>query len=198
MMDITNSHSINLQAGLLGRQSIPPRLMSEPAPNVNDVHDMLAAAVCAPDHGAIRPWRFHVIQGESRLKLGNIFAEALKKREPQASLESIHKEENRPLRAPLIIAVCAKIDISRLDKIPAVEQIVSVGAACQNILLSAYDKGYGAIILTGINARDSYVKKEFGLEGPDEIVGFIYIGTNSNSITFEKNRPDYSNYMTEW
>ncbi len=82
--------------------------------------------------------------------------------------------------------------------IPAIEQIVSVGAACQNILLSAYNKGYGAIILTGINARDTYVKSEFGLEDIDEIVGFMYIGTNSNSINFEKTRPDYTDYMTEW
>ena len=198
MMSLVNSESIDLQTGLLRRQSIPPRLMGEPAPNANDVHDMLAAAVCAPDHGAIRPWRFHIIQGKSRLKLGKVFAEALKIRDPKATHESINKEENRPLRAPLVIAVCAKIDVSRLDKIPAVEQIVSVGAACQNILLSAYDKGYGAIILTGVNARDSYVKSEFGLEEIDEIVGFIYIGTNSNSITFEKNRPSYSDYMTEW
>ena len=64
----------------------------------------------------------------------------MKIRDPKAGIESIKKEEGRPLRSPLIIAVCAKIDISRLDKIPAIEQIVSVGAACQNILLSAYKK----------------------------------------------------------
>ncbi|MFL2655808.1 MAG: nitroreductase [Alphaproteobacteria bacterium] len=197
-MNIENSNSVDLQTGLLLRQSVPPRLMSEPAPTAKDVDDMLAAAVCAPDHGAIRPWRFHIIRGDSRLKLGKIFADALKIRDPKAGIESIKKEEGRPLRSPLIIAVCAKIDISRLDKIPAIEQIVSVGAACQNILLSAYNKGYGAIILTGINARDTYVKSEFGLEDIDEIVGFIYIGTNSNSINFEKTRPDYTDYMTKW
>ena len=81
-MNVENSNSVDLQTGLLLRQSIPPRLMSEPAPTAKDVDDMLAAAVCAPDHGAIRPWRFHIIRGDSRLKLGKIFADAFG-RDPQ-------------------------------------------------------------------------------------------------------------------
>ena len=182
---------------MLGRRSVPPRLVDGPAPTQADIDDLLAAAVRAPDHGAIRPWRFHVIQGEALNRLGDVFVEALKKREPDAPRETIEKEQSRPLRAPLIIAACAKIDLLRADKIPAVEQIVSVATACQNILLAAHGKGYGAMILTGANARDPHVKAAFGLEEPDEIVGFIYIGTPIGEA-LEKERPDPAELTTVW
>lgn len=195
-MDASVKQQQSLRDGLLNRQSVPPRLLDGPAPSQADIDDMLAAAVCAPDHGAIRPWRFHVIQGEALNRLGDLFVEALKKREPDSLPETIEKEQNRPLRAPLIIAACAKIDQSR-SNIPAVEQIVAVATACQNILLAAHDKGYGAMMLTGLNARDPHIKAAFGLEGPDEIVGFIYIGTPSGPA-FEKERPDPAEFTTVW
>ncbi len=196
-MDGSAKQQQSLRDGLLTRQSVPPRLVDGPAPAQADIDDILATAVCAPDHGAIRPWRFHVIQGEALNRLGDLFVEALKKREPGAPPETIEKEQSRPLRAPLIIAACAKIDQSRTDKIPAMEQVVAVGLACQNILLAAHDKGYGAMMLTGVNARDPHVKAAFELEGPDEIVGFIYIGTPSGPV-FEKERPDPTEFTTVW
>jgi nitroreductase len=196
-MDGTAKQRQSLRDGLLNRQSVPPRLVGGPAPSQADIDDMLAAAVCAPDHGAIRPWRFHIIQGDALHRLGDLFVEALKIREPGAPPETIEKEQSRPLRAPLIIAACAKIDLSRTDKIPAIEQVVAVGSACQNILLAAHDKGYGAIVLTGMNARDPHVKAAFGLADADEIVGFIYIGTPSGPL-FEKERPDPASFTTIW
>ena len=192
-MDGSAKQQQSLRDGLLNRQSVPPRLVDGPAPSQADIDDILAAAVCAPDHGTLRPWRFHVIQGDALNRLGDIFVEALKKRR-------MHGERGsplRPLRAPLIIAACAKIDLSRMDKIPALEQVVAVGSACQNILLAAHDKGYGAMMLTGVNARDRHVKAAFGLEGQDEIVGFIYIGTPSGPL-FEKERPDPADFTTIW
>jgi nitroreductase len=196
-MDGSVNQQQSLRDGLLSRQSVPPRLVEGPAPSQAEIDDFLAVAVCAPDHGAIRPWRFHVIQGDALNRLGDIFVEALKKREPDAPRETIEKEQSRPLRAPLIIAACAKIDLSRAEKIPAVEQIVAVATACQNILLAAHDKGYGAMMLTGVNARDPHVKAAFGLEAPDEIVGFIYIGTPLGPA-FEKERPDPEEFTTVW
>ena len=196
-MDGSAKQQQSLRDALRNRQSVPPRLVDGPAPTQAEIDEILAAAVCAPDHGAIRPWRFHVIQGDALIRLGDLFVEALKKREPDAPPETIEKEQSRPLRAPLIIAACAKVDLSRVDKIPAIEQIVAVGSACQNILLAAYDKGYGAMMLTGANARDPHVKAAFGLEGSDEIVGFVYIGTPSGPV-FEKERPDPAEFTIVW
>jgi len=78
---------------LIERKSTPPRLMNEyGGPTPSDIQDILRAAVSAPDHGAIRPWRFVIIEDENRAILGQIFANALKTRDPEASEEAIQKE----------------------------------------------------------------------------------------------------------
>ncbi|MCH2550189.1 MAG: nitroreductase [Alphaproteobacteria bacterium] len=182
---------------LLNRQSIPPRLVGDPGPTDDDINYMLDAAVRAPDHGAVRPWRFHVIQKQALERLGQVFAEALQRRDKEASNEALEKERKRPLRAPLIITVCAKIDEERTNKIPVVEQVVSAGTACQNILLAAHERGYGAMMLTGANAHDPYVKRAFGLNDRDEIVSFIYIGTPSSQY-IEKERPHAQEFTKYW
>ncbi len=188
---------LSLMDGLLSRNSVPPRLVDDSVPPQADIFDILAAAVRAPDHGAVRPWRFHVIAGAARERLGDVFVEALQQREPDVSVDAIEKERNRPLRAPLIIAVCAVVDPSRGEKVPVAEQLSSTASACQNILLAAHAKGYGAIWLTGKNTRDAHVKAAFGLSNDDSIVGFMYIGTPTGPVT-QKTRPDARDFTTVW
>lgn len=189
--------TVTMLDGLLTRNSVPPRLVDQaPVPQA-DIDDMLAAAVRAPDHGAVRPWRFHVIAGDARAKLGDLYAEAMRRRDPQANPDTIEKERERAFRAPLTIAVCAEVDPSRGEKVPVAEQIASAAAACQNILLAAHAKGYGAIWVTGPRARDAHVKGAFGLAEKDEIVGFIYVGRPSTPVP-DKPRPDAQSLTTIW
>ncbi len=61
-------------------------------------------------------------------------------------------------------------------KVPAVEQIVSAGAAAQNMLVAAHALGFGGFWRTGDAAYDDHVKQSFGLSANDEIVGFLYFG----------------------
>ena len=70
---------MNVLEALLNRKSTPPRLMDDHGPSPADVQDMMAAAMTAPDHGAIRPWRFVIIEGDDRATLGRVFAEALRR-----------------------------------------------------------------------------------------------------------------------
>lgn len=182
---------------LINRNSTPPRLMGDTPASRADIERMLAAAVSAPDHGAVRPWRFHIISGAAREKLGELFADALLEREPFAPTAAIEKEKGRPLRAPLIIAVCAKVDPSRAPKVPVVEQVVATAAAMEHLVLAANELGYGAIVLTGRNAHDPMVRRAFGLEGEDELVGFVYIGDTAGPAP-AKPRPDPSEFTSEW
>ena len=69
---------------LMSRNSVPPKLLRDPAPDEATLQEILATAVRAPDHGAIMPWRFHIVRGEARAKLGEIFVEALQQRDPDA------------------------------------------------------------------------------------------------------------------
>lgn len=181
---------------LLGRASTPPRLMDEPAPDDAALAQMFAAATRVPDHAALKPWRFHVIRGDARFALGDLFVEALRRRNPNPEARDEVKERSRPLRAPLIVAVCAEI-VPDNPKAPPVEQIATTSAAVQTLMLAADAMGFGSIWLTGVNARDPGVKAAFGLAEKDEIVGFVYIGTPTGAGV-EKLRPDPSAFVHEW
>ena len=74
---------------LLNRMSIAPRLHEEPAPNEAELGQILAAACRAPDHGRLRPWRFIVIRGDARVRLGEVFAEALRARQPDTTAANL-------------------------------------------------------------------------------------------------------------
>jgi len=81
-----------------------------------------------------------------------------------------------PLRAPLVIAVVATIDPQHA-KIPEIEQVLSAGAAVQNMLLAAHAQGYGGKWLTGANAYDEQVRQALGLATDHRLVAFLYLGS---------------------
>jgi nitroreductase len=158
---------------LLQRRSA--KLLTEPAPDEGALELLLESAARAPDHGRLRPWRFIVIRGAARERLGDLMAEQLRRKQPGASADSLQRERQKSLRAPLIIVVAAVCNAAA--KIPPVEQMLSAGAAAQNIMLAATALGFGAMWKTGDAAYDDTVKAALGLESADAIVGFLYIGT---------------------
>lgn len=178
------------------RASAPWRILGEPGPSDEELRDFLEAAVSAPDHGAVRPWRFIVVRGGARDALGELFTEALLKRKPDADEATIEKDRERMRQVPLLIVVAARITPNH-PKVPPVEQIVATGLAAQAILLAAQSKGYGGIMLTGDHAYDAHVKQGLGLKETDEIVSFVYIGTPEGEPR-PKKRPDPAKFTIEW
>ena len=169
--------------------------LGEPAPDLETVRKLLAAAMRAPDHGRLRPWRFLLIEGTAREKLGDLFVSALAQRVPSANVEMLKRERRKPLRAPLLIVVAARLDEN--PKIPAVEQLLAVGAAAQNIMIASHALGYGAAWKTGDPAYDDNVKQALGLSPSDAIVGFLYIGT-PRALPVLPAPLDPADYMLPW
>ena len=152
-----------------------PAQFTEPAPDEAALAAILSAAMRAPDHGKLKPWRFIVLRGDGRKRFGDVMAEAMKRREPEAPANMIEREREKPLRAPLIVVLAAALREGH--KIPVVEQLLAAGAAAQNVMLAAHALGFGAAWKTGAPAYDSYVKEALGLAPSDAIVGFLYLGT---------------------
>jgi nitroreductase len=165
---------MDLIEGILSRTSALK--LSEPAPTRADVEKIIAAGVRAPDHGRLRPWRFIVLEGDARKKLGNAMAELLRQKMPDAAESQLAAEAAKPLRAPMIIAVAAKI---AKGKIPEIEQVAAVAAALENMFLAAHALGYGAMWKTGGAAYAASVKELLGLTAEDHIVGYLYLGKNA-------------------
>ena len=178
---------------LLSRASV--KLLGDPGPSDAQLRLIFEAAVRAPDHGKLRPWRFFVIRGDARRDLSEMFAAGVKRREPGASEAQIEKEREKPLRAPVTIAVVAKI--LEGHKIPAIEQTLSAGAAAMNILNAAYSLGFGAKWVTGANCYDPQFRKDFGLEESDQLIGFIHVGTPQESVPVTE-RPDPAAFTVDW
>jgi nitroreductase len=161
---------------IFSRRTIPPVKMGPPGPDEAQVRHILEAGCAAPDHGMLRPWRFLVVQGEGRRKLGELFADSVRRNAPDASPEEIDKQRTAPLRAPVIVVVAARLQPNH-PKIPAVEQVAAVAAAAQNMLLAAHALGFAAKWATGKQAYDAAVKTGLGLGGDDQIIGFVYLGS---------------------
>jgi len=149
------------------------------APSREHLAIVLQAAVRAPDHGRLRPWRFMLIEGGQRQKLGELLAASALRRIPGLSAGDLQRERDKALRAPLIIVVACRIVPG--TKIPAIEQILAAGAAAQNILLALHALGYAAAWKTGEAAYDTEVKKALGFAADDHLVGFIYTGSGADA-----------------
>ena len=149
------------------------KLRSDPVPR-ELVEKLLDAAVQAPNHYKVRPWRFVVLMGEGRDKLGDVMAASQQARHPEFPLESFDKCRALPLRAPVMIAV--SVDKPSELKVLEIENIAATAAAIQNLLLAAHAMGLGAKWRTGEWARDAMVKKFLGFEPDQHVIGFIYLG----------------------
>jgi len=150
-------------------------LLKEPAPTTEQLDVLLKAAMRAPDHKMLKPWRFLIIEEAEREDFGELLAEAAQKKDPQIDEEALTKARNKPLRAPMIIVSIACL--TEHPKVPQVEQIITAGAAANNIVTAAYALGLGAYWRTGSPAFDETVKEGLGLADNEQIIGFIYLGT---------------------
>ena len=157
---------------LLNRVSVP-RLM-EPAPNAAQREALFQAALRAPDHGQLRPWRFLTVEGEARFKLGQLLADAVKLN-GDASDAALDKARAMPLRAPLLVVVVARLQDH--FKVPQSEQRLAAGCAAHGILLAAHAQGIGAVWRTGELSYSKHVAKGLGLADNEEIIAFLYLGT---------------------
>jgi nitroreductase len=164
---------VELMEGLLTRRSVGK--LTEPAPDDTTIERMLAAAAAAPDHGLVRPWRFVVLRGTARERLGDAFAAALLARRPDAGEAAVEADRSKPLRAPLLVAVVCAPQPS--IKAPGWEQLASAAAATQNLLLAVHALGFGAMWRTGWFVDADEVRAELALAGTEKLIGLVYVGT---------------------
>ena len=153
--------------------------LTGPAPSKEQLSHIFKLALRAPDHALLKPWRYLVFEGESLAQLGELFVQASVKAEPDLSPEKLEKIANKPLRAPLVIV--SVVSFKEHKKVPEIEQILSAGAAVQNILMAAHLKGIGAMWRTGNLAFNRHLMDSLGLLDNEQITGFIYLGQEVGS-----------------
>jgi nitroreductase len=181
---------------LLTRRSSKPALLGAPGPEGEELRQILTAAARVPDHKKLVPWRFILFTGEARAAFGEKLAEVCAREETEPPSEvRLETERGRFLRAPVVVAVIASP--KRPPPVPEVEQTLSAGAACLNLCLAANALGYGTSWITEWYAFSPGIREALGLDENEQVAGFIYIGTASETQP-DRDRPDLDAIATEW
>jgi nitroreductase len=179
---------------LLGRSSASR--LSEPAPQGLVRERIFRSALRAPDHARLRPWRFLVVEGEGRDRLGDALARAMQRRDGAVDEPTLQKLRVNPLRAPLLLLPVA--DVREHPKVPLLEQQMSVACAAQCILLAAHAEGFGGIWRSGSIAYSAELHAELGLADSEQLLGFLYLGTPVAASARPVADPDPKQHFRPW
>lgn len=180
---------------LLSRRSM--KFVQAPGPDEEELGQILQTAMCAPDHGRLRPWRFKIIRGEAIAKLADLAIKATR----DAGLTLTPEKEATTRRwlenVPVLIAVACFIDHSN-TKIPEDERMLATGAAVSNILNAAHMLGYSAYWSTGLGTYVDEVNEALGFDSLEyRFMGYVAVGTPIRSLPAPE-RPDHREFTSEW
>ncbi|GAA0319731.1 nitroreductase family protein [Psychrobacter aestuarii] len=151
-----------------------------PAPNHAQITAAIECAATAPDHKKLQPWRFIVTEGNARHRLGDALLAAAEAKAHAEGTSLSDKErsktKNMPLRAPVIITVVTQMQAHK--KVPPFEQLLSAGAAVQNLILALKAQGFSTVWRTGLLCNEPAVKAYFGVSEQDYVTAFVYTGSS--------------------
>ncbi|MCQ6558394.1 nitroreductase family protein [Paenibacillus mendelii] len=152
--------------------------VKEDAVSREAIDQILEAGIWAPNHRLTEPWRFFVMSGEGRGKLGEAYYRiAMEGAADPGSPESIAAAEGakkKALRAPVVIAVAVAPSDKKM--VIEIEEYGAVFAAVQNMLLASHALGLGAIWRTGEPCYHPFMNEAFELRPQDRVLGLIYLG----------------------
>ncbi len=150
--------------------------LAPPVPQGEALERILAAVAHAPDHGGLRPWRLLVVTGDRGLsRLADAGEASLRRREPGCGADAIARAREKLTRSPMVIVLAGTIAAEH--RIPAEEQVLSVGAAGMNILNAVHALGFAAKWVTGPNCADPGFASDLGFEARDRLFGLFMVGT---------------------
>jgi len=151
-------------------------VLTDPGPSQAQLDNIFKAGLRACDHRCLRPWRYLIIEGNARNRFGELLCNVKATIDGKPLDNTLYEKiKSKPLRAPTIVVVVAKI--SEHDKVPELEQLLSAGGSAQMMMTAAHAQGIGAIWRSGQLMFHPETSAGLGLDQNDQIVGFIYLGT---------------------
>ncbi|MFC4075577.1 nitroreductase family protein [Salinithrix halophila] len=152
--------------------------VSESIPDKTLIDKVLEAARWAPNHHMTQPWKYIVLTGEARNRLGDVMkeikADTMAKEGRTTTADKLEQAKRKALRAPVIIA--AVVQPSEDPMVEEIEEVCAVAAGVQNALLTAHALGLGAIWRTGKATYHAKMKAFFHLDERETLLGFLYVG----------------------
>jgi nitroreductase len=158
---------------LLTRYSVSAKHLGEPGPSEEQLWAMAMAALRAPDHHKLIPFRFAIARGEGLRRLADLFEDYGRRK--GKSGEELAAERRRAMQAPVLIAVIARVRGDDPD-VPAHEQWACIGGAVSNALTALHYMGYAGKMVSGARASDPAIAAAHCGEG-EVLLGWIATGT---------------------
>lgn len=160
---------------LLERRSVSPRRLGAPGPGAEDLEQMVQAALSAPDHGRLHPWRVIEFRPPQREALADLFEAEKRRRDPLASTADLRRARAHATDAPCLLGFV--VSPRARKRVPLREQWLAAGAALGNLLNAAHQLGYGGIVLSGERCFDDALARQLGLQPGEHLAGFVSLGT---------------------
>ncbi len=180
---------------ILARRSASPRFLADPVPSSDELALLVRAAAAAPDHKLLRPMRFILVPEAKRVELAEGFREAKRERDPGTTPEEIEQAGQKAFRGPMLLAVVLRI-VRDHPRVSISDQMITAGAAIENVLLSAAALGYGACLRSGQSATSRRVRETMGLAGDEELAAFLILGTPTREP--KPRADDLDGLLTVW
>ncbi|MCJ7551408.1 MAG: nitroreductase [Anaerolineae bacterium] len=141
---------MNTVEAIGARRSI--RRFTDAPVSEEEIRALLEAATLAPSGMNRQPWRFVVVQGEKRAEMVDLMRSAIAKLKSEGvKTGSIRRTAETMAKAPVTIFIFDDVEMredmigSFPDLLGHMVDIQSIGAAIQNMLLAATDRGLGTL-----------------------------------------------------
>ncbi|RZJ81490.1 MAG: nitroreductase [Flavobacterium sp.] len=172
-----------LNSIIKGRRSIYPASYIQKEIPKHIIEQILENANYAPTHKLTQPWRFVVLSGNAKTKLGLQLGKLYKEIIPaekflQKKLDSFSVKTEQ---AACIIAINMKVS----GKIAEWEELAAVSCAVQNMALTAQALNVGAYWSSP--PLIDYLGEFLSLENDEKCIGLFYMGYH-NETSFVVNR----------
>lgn len=180
-----------------GRRSIR---MFDGQPIAHEViEEILDSATYAPSRMNTQPWHFHVVTGEARKNVAEVIAMTTSYLEEYIDVLGPDAVEHAARfyadlgAAPVIIGVASYIEE---DCNVARDYAISVGAAVQNVLLTAYAKGVAGCSISSPHWVRDRLSAVFGVEEGWEIMSLVVLGYGIEEPHERERHTDVVTYLT--
>ncbi len=151
-------------------------LLVEPKPSRPEIERILQVAATVPDHGALKPYRFVVIEGEARETFAEALLDAAHAHRPGGLDEGMKpKIKAKAFAAPLQIVIIFSPKDS--PKIPRWEQMAAASCTGYALDLAANALGYGSVWKNFAYDPGPKMTSLFGLRAGEEVLGWVNVGT---------------------
>ena len=154
------------------RRSVFPVQYNDKPITKSDIDKILEAANWAPNHKKTEPWRFKVLMGNSKIKLGKFLSNKYEETEERPKQIKIKKLKENPAKAAAIIAICMQKDLD--GRLPEWEEVAATSMAVQNMWLCCTEMNIGSYWSSP--GLIKYMDDFFDLREGEKCLGFFYMG----------------------